>query len=68
MNGYLAGLLERATSAASAETALQQAATMLQQPAAAPVATVVASPAKPAVRKITLAYGTGSRQQQEAGR
>lgn len=58
MNGYLAGLLERATSAASAETALQQAATILQQPAGAPVATVAPSPAKPAVQKITLAYGT----------
>lgn len=54
MNGYLAGLLERPSQQASVETAVQQAASIIQQPLPAPAA----APAKPAVQKITLAYGT----------
>ncbi|WP_127128788.1 diflavin oxidoreductase [Pseudoflavitalea rhizosphaerae] len=54
MNGYLAGLLERPAAPVAAEGALQQAANIIQQPLVAPSA----APAKPAVQKITLAYGT----------
>lgn len=46
MNGYLAGLLERPAEATAA--AIQEVANILQQPATT----------KPAVQKITLAYGT----------
>lgn len=52
MNGYLAGLLERPSGAASVTSAVQQVASIIQQPSAA------ALPSKPTVQKITLAYGT----------
>lgn len=54
MNGYLAGLLERPSQPVSVESAVQEVANIIQQPVPAPVAL----PAKPAVQKITLAYGT----------
>ncbi|MBO9635985.1 MAG: sulfite reductase, partial [Chitinophagaceae bacterium] len=53
MNGYLAGLLERPSQQVAVETAVQQVANIIQQPVPAPTA----APAKPAVQKITLAYG-----------